>query len=47
VVFPCAAAKESVWEDFKENIGGEMAEDFRQAKEEWETVDPVYCVPGL
>jgi hypothetical protein len=34
VAFPCAAAKESFWEDLEEPSD--------EANEEWETVDPVY-----
>lgn len=43
---PMCCEEDFVWENSKEKIGGELAEAFRQAKEEWDTVDPVYEQSG-
>lgn len=40
---PMCCNKDFVFEDFKEKMNGELAEEFRQKKEEFDTVDPVYC----
>jgi hypothetical protein len=41
---PTVCCDENIPSDgFTYDVMGELAEAFRQAKEEWETVNPVYC----